>query len=231
LARGGTNPDGEDFLPSLAEIQQTHLVHVQSRFKPFVAIALEYQKIVPTSGNSQLGNEVIFSLPQFGDFIADMVLNMTLSSSSCVAGTLPALPDDPADIAAAVNQVNGSATLIDGSVLSQIDPAAKVVRNFEYLGYMRYDGKVLNAGESLSDAVYYCEFPGERVFKKISIEVNGNPLDEYYTFSYVFARQFELKADKKEGYYRNVGQELAYETKSVNVGDGLRFGGSMFKGP
>jgi hypothetical protein len=70
---------------------------------------------------------------------------------------------------------------------------------------MRYDGKVLNAGESVSDAVYYCDFPGERAFTKISIEVNGNPLDEYYTFSYVFSRQFELKADKRDGYYRNVG--------------------------
>ncbi len=174
---------------------------------------------------------MIFSISQFGDFIADMVLNITLSASSCVAGALPALPADPADIVAAINQVNGTATLIDGTVLNQIDPAAQIVRNFEYLGYMRYDGKVLEAQESVQDAVYYCDFPGERMFKKISIEVNGNPLDEYYTFSYVFARQFELKADKKDGYFRNVGQELPLESKSVNVGDGLRFGGSMFKGP
>ena len=100
---------------------------------------------------------------------------------------------------AATNQVDGTATLIDGTVLHQIDPTAQVVRNFEYLGYMRYDGKVLEAQESVQDAVYYCDFPGERMFKKVSIEVNGNPLDEYYTFSYVFARQFELKADKKDG--------------------------------
>ena len=196
-----------------------------------MSVGLEYQKIVPTSGNSQLGNEVIFSISQFGDFIADMVLNITLSSSSCVAGALPALPADPADITAAINQVNGTATLIDGTVLNQIDPAAQIVRNFEYLGYMRYDGKVLEAQESVQDAVYYCDFPGERMLKKVSIEVNGNPLDEYYTFSYVFSRQFQLKADKKDGYFRNVGQELPFESKSVNVGDGLRFGGSMFKGP
>lgn len=75
-----------------------------------------------------------------------MVLNLTLSQTSCVAGVLPALPADPADITAAINQVNGTATLIDGTVLNQIDPSAKIVRNFEYLGYMRYDGKVLNAG-------------------------------------------------------------------------------------
>jgi len=28
MAGGGNNPDAQDFLPSLAEIQQTHLVHV-----------------------------------------------------------------------------------------------------------------------------------------------------------------------------------------------------------
>ena len=75
------------------------MIHVQSRFKPFVSIGLEYQKITPTAGNSQLGNEVIFSIPQFGDFLADMVLNMNLSTASCVAGVLPAVPADPADIA------------------------------------------------------------------------------------------------------------------------------------
>lgn len=47
-----------------------------------------------------------------------MVLNLTLSATSCVAGVLPALPSDPADIVAAVNQVNGTATLIDGTVLN-----------------------------------------------------------------------------------------------------------------
>ena len=59
-----------------------------------------------------------------------MVLNLTLSAASCVAGVLPVLPADPADIIAAINQVNGTATLIDGSVLNQIDAAAKIVRDF-----------------------------------------------------------------------------------------------------
>lgn len=160
-----------------------------------------------------------------------MVVNVNLSTTSCVAAPLPAVPSDPVDIAAAVNQVNGKATLIDQTVLNQIDVDGKIVRDFEYLGYMRYDGKLLNAGELVSDAVYYCDFPGERIFKKVSIEVNGNPLDEYYTFSYVFARQFELKADKRDGYFRNVGQELPQEGKSVNFNDGARFGGAVFKGP
>jgi len=46
-----------------------------------------------------------------------MVLNLNLSTASCVAGVLPALPADPADIIADVNQVDGTATLIDGTVL------------------------------------------------------------------------------------------------------------------
>jgi len=39
----------------------------------------------------------------------------------------------------------------------------------------------------------------------VKFEINGNPLDEYNTMNYVFDRQFRLKADKKVGYYRNVG--------------------------
>lgn len=62
IAAGG-NPDKEDLDPTLQDIQQTHLIHFQSKFKPFVAVAMEYQKVIPTSGGGQFGAEVIFSLP------------------------------------------------------------------------------------------------------------------------------------------------------------------------
>ncbi len=78
--------------------------------------------------------------------------------------------------------------------------------------------------------MYYCDFPGERIFKNIKFEINGNPLDEYNQWNYVFDRQFRLKADKKAGYYRNVGQELPLEAKSVPIGDGVRYGGHIFNG-
>lgn len=148
---------------------------------------------------------MIFSLPQFGDFFLDMALNVSLSTASCAAGILPAVPADSAVIAAANNQVNASITLLDGSVQSAIDPSAQVLRQFDYLGYIKNDGKLMNAAESVADNVYYSDFPGERMVKTVKFEVNGNPLDDYTQWNYVFDRQFKLKADKKIGYFRNVG--------------------------
>lgn len=112
----GKNPDVEDIDPSLADIMQTHVIHFQSQYKPYCPIAMEYQKVNPQSGSAAFGNQVIFSLPQFGDFFLDMALNVSLSTASCAAGVLPAVPADSAVILAANNQVNAQITLLDGSV-------------------------------------------------------------------------------------------------------------------
>ena len=66
--------------------------------------------------------------------------------------------------------------------------------------------------------------------KTVKFEVNGNPLDDYTQWNYVFDRQFKLKADKKIGYFRNVGQELPLEAKSIPIGDGVRYGSQIFNG-
>jgi len=159
-----------------------------------------------------------------------MALNINVSKASCAAGTLGALPADSAVIAAANNQVNASITLLDGSLQYAIDPAEEVLRQFDYLGYIRHDGKLLNAQESVADRVHYCDFPGERMIKQVEFEVNGNPIDSYTHWNYVFDRQFRLKADKRAGYLRNVGQEQPVEGKSVPIADGVRYGAHIFNG-
>lgn len=70
-----------------------------------------------------------------------------------------------------------------------------------------------DAGSSGSDTALYrwCEFPGERIFQKVSFDVNGNPLDEYYPDTYNFHRQFRVSEDKMVGWYRNMGQEMSKE--------------------
>jgi len=79
LAEGG-DPDREDLDPTLAEIAETHIIHYQSKFKPFVAIGMEYQRLVPQAGGGGLfGGQVTFSLAQFGDFFTDMALNINVS--------------------------------------------------------------------------------------------------------------------------------------------------------
>lgn len=82
----------------------------------------------------------------------------------------------------------------------------------------------------VQDSVYYCDFPGERALRTTQFDINGNPLDDYDTYSYVFHRNFKLKADKLAGYYRSVGQELPQHCKSDNFQDGARYGGVVYNG-
>lgn len=42
LLAAGRDPKLEDVDPTLAEISETHIIHYQSKFKPFVAIGTEY---------------------------------------------------------------------------------------------------------------------------------------------------------------------------------------------
>jgi hypothetical protein len=72
---------GQDPTPTLADIERTHILFVNAHFKPFVAIAYEYNKVT-APGTHTLGQKVEFNIPQFGDFFSDMVLNVKLTMSS-----------------------------------------------------------------------------------------------------------------------------------------------------
>lgn len=143
----------ENVNPTLADIERTHILFMNAHFKPFAAIAYEYNKV--TANNPTLGSKVQFSIPQFGDFFSDMVVHVKMAAPV-------------------------------------VAPAAAV-----------------NAGEV---AVYrWCDFPGERLFQKVSFDVNGNPLDEYYPDTYNFHRQFCVSASKEDGWFRCMGQEQPRE--------------------
>lgn len=73
------NPAIKDTTPTLVDIERTHVLFVNSHFKPFVAVAYEYNKIGVQEGIVDFGNVITFSIPQFGDFFNDMVLNVKLT--------------------------------------------------------------------------------------------------------------------------------------------------------
>lgn len=75
----GKRPDIKDSLPTLIDIERTHILYITSHFKPFVAIGYEYQKISAQQGLLQFGNTLTFSIPQFGDFWNDMVMNFNIT--------------------------------------------------------------------------------------------------------------------------------------------------------
>ena len=56
-------------------------------------------------------------------------------------------------------------------------------------------------------ALRWCSYPGERLFKKVSFDVNGNPLDSYTREVYNFFREFCVQPNKELAWDRLMGQE------------------------
>jgi len=68
-----------EFLPTFAEIEQTHIVFVNATYKPYVSIAHEYVK-AQVSGKAALGSTgAKFNLPFIGDFLNDCVVHIKLT--------------------------------------------------------------------------------------------------------------------------------------------------------
>lgn len=83
------NPAILDDTPTLVDIERTHVLFINAHYRPFVAIAFEYQAIQSQEGIVKLGSELTYSIPQFGDFFADMVLHIKLEGlESTVPGNL-----------------------------------------------------------------------------------------------------------------------------------------------
>jgi len=141
----------KDINPTLMDIEKTHLLFLNAHFKPFCAMGFEYTRTNVNSGNPSFSNEIIFSIPQYGDFFHDMFFYVKLNQ-----------------------------------------PVMKV-----------------NDGVADSDAplMRWTSYPGERFFSSVKFEVNGNPLDEYTSQSFVFYRQMRIMPHKEQGYARCMGQE------------------------
>lgn len=73
------------WMPSLTAIEKTHIVFINSSFKPFVAMAFEYSKTMPTGGSApKLGNLMSFTLPVYGEFVNDAVVYVKLDNFQAV---------------------------------------------------------------------------------------------------------------------------------------------------
>lgn len=149
-----------DTSPTLLDIERTHVLFMNAHFKPFAAIGFEYHKVNPDAGGANLGSEVRFSIPQFGDFFNDMALYV----------------------------------------------------KFQQLVYTPAEG----VEEANQDGYRFCDYPGERLLKKVKFDVNGNPLDEYSSDVYSFHRQFSVQPNKLAGWKRLVGQETPREAYVEN---------------
>jgi hypothetical protein len=73
----------------------SHDVPFQARFKPMVPVSMEYQKVIAGASVNSFGQSLQFSLPQFGDFLTDMVVNIKVGETQAQEAALPAAPADP----------------------------------------------------------------------------------------------------------------------------------------
>lgn len=78
--------------PTLVDIERTHILYVSAHFKPYAAIAFEYNKVKPQNGNISFGSSMQFSIPQFGDFFNDMVVLVKIGQAKGNKVIFPSRP-------------------------------------------------------------------------------------------------------------------------------------------
>ena len=193
----------EDPTPTLVDIERTHILFVNAHYKPFAAIAFEYYKVNSVSGIPQFGSTVQFSIPQYGDFFSDMVVNATLSEVTASEGTIPEFPP--------YIGLDDQSTTATESVSATQDTVNGVYTKYKY-SYVDFSGKVYDrVNDRVRNYVRYAEFPGVRLLRKVKFEVNANPLDEYQTNAMLFFQKFFIGPHKMAAWKRLVGQEIPLE--------------------
>jgi hypothetical protein len=192
------NDQKDDVTPTLVDLERTHILYVNAHFKPFAAIGYEYNKVRSQAGAGNLGSGVQFSIPQFGDFFHDMVCRARLGGFSSSELITPVQGSSKFPLNTSVTAGSPSVTtttsynIVDAfgtqlvAGVSTLPSAKKPYRNF----------------------VRYCEYPGNRLFKYVKFEVNGNPLDMYDELVPVMLEKFCTPPHKRTGHDRLVGQEV-----------------------
>jgi len=90
-----TGTSRNTLLPTLHEIEQTHILFMNAHFKPFVAIGYEYLKTKCVT-NCYWDGCAEFTPDQHGDFVADMAFRVVLKNLSAINPNLSEVdPDNP----------------------------------------------------------------------------------------------------------------------------------------
>lgn len=212
--------------PTLAEIEKTHILFVNTHIKPFVQCAFEYQRENNVSGSLAWGSEVKFSIPQAGDFFHDMVVNLTTNKLKGLTGTVPDLPDsittDNVDSKYGGTQTTADETNDNGDTIRRVtiidhrntdttttEPALRVTQE-----YVDASGSTLVPGSNISSYVRWVEWPGIKAFRNVKIEIGNSPLDEYTQDAVLFHEIYNVSEDKQEGFKKLMCQDVAYEAIS-----------------
>lgn len=202
-----------DILPTVADIEKTHLVFVNSHFRPHVAIAREYQKVRTGAGSPTLGGTTQFTINAFGDFYSDMVLRVRLDRVTAAALTSPAV--------VAGDGTTNSTSRTTATVPDGMYRALTGVTGLTPLQMGLHDGstwatctwvskwnQTIGASTAYSNLVRYCENPADRLVDSTSFSISGADLDSYTYVASVMYNKFQVAPNKRRGYSKLIGQEV-----------------------
>jgi hypothetical protein len=162
------NPAIRDPTPTLVDIERTHVLYINAHFKPFCQIGYEYQKSSVQFGIQQLGQELTFSIPQFGDFFHDMVMHFRLTGLTALAGDQVYYTEMLGH-----RLVQNVRFEVNGNYLDQYDYN---VTNFHYNFYVPTHKKVswLRAiGQEVPEIAYLNSNPGVNEYREMKYIVSG----------------------------------------------------------
>lgn len=185
-----------DVTPTLVDLERTHILYVNAHFKPFAAIGYEYNKVTAQNGTNTLSSGITFSIPQFGDFFHDMVCRVRLGSVQALAGSLP-------------TPINGTPSAPSIYPTNDTDMYGNSAPSGTTITYTLVDinGNLVTES-TYQNLVRYCEYPGNKLFKLVKFDVNGNPLDQYDNIVPTMLEKFCTLPHKRTGHDRLVGQEV-----------------------
>lgn len=156
---------------------------MNAHFKPFAAIAYEYNRVRPNSGQPAFGQSIQFSIPQFGDFFHDMVVNTVLEKVSANTASAGQIPSFPTTLVESADGPSPGYTVSDDSAVMLLNDLTNNVLTRHTYQYVDCQGRVINRANNtyVDDAsayvarnfVRYCEYPGQRLLSRVRFEVNG----------------------------------------------------------
>jgi len=160
------NPAIRDQTPTLVDIERTHILFMNAHFKPFAAIAYEYNRISPQEGQARFDSTISFSIQQFGDFFHDMMVHVVLKDLKAVV---------PGDQAQYCDYIGHKLFRKVGFEVNQnlLDSYDSNLYNFHYNCFVPEDKKLAwrrNVGQ---------ESPRPAILTQNKSGANGFPADNY----------------------------------------------------
>lgn len=206
-----------DIMPSLSDIEKTHILFVNAKYKPFVTTAMEYKKYSYT-GSALSGNDCSVEIQQFGDFFVDMVFKTVFNEIGTSVGRVPVIParignTEISNTQSGIVSYNQS-NVTNGLVWRYTQKYTDFAENVKLATTTGVGGQL---GEAASNYVRFCEYPGVRLFQETKFEIASAPLDKYSHMAAITIAKKFIQPNKMTAWKKLVGQEVAIEAYSDAV--------------